>query len=108
MFQLPEEEHANSRSRIATSRSWGRRTAPFAFTGQGVAMRGSRKAPAISATGATARPSPELGADPAIPRRSRNSYILSLTHPLRWPSSLRTRVLTESQALADGNALFLG
>ena len=42
MFQLSEEEDANLRSQFATSRSWGgRRTAPYAFTEQGVAMLSS-------------------------------------------------------------------
>jgi hypothetical protein len=42
MFQLTEEEHSHLRSQIATSSSWGgRRTPPFAFTEQGVAMLSS-------------------------------------------------------------------
>ena len=42
MFQLTKQEDANLRSQIATSRSWGgRRTAPYAFTEQGVAMLSS-------------------------------------------------------------------
>ena len=42
MFQLSIEEHANLRSQFATSSSWGgRRTAPYAFTEQGVAMLSS-------------------------------------------------------------------
>ena len=42
MFQLTEEEHANLRSQLATSSSWGgRRTAPYVFTEQGVAMLSS-------------------------------------------------------------------
>jgi len=42
MFELSKEEHANLRSQFATSRSWGgRRTAPLAFTEQGVAMLSS-------------------------------------------------------------------
>jgi len=42
MFQLSREEHANLKSQFATSSSWGgRRTAPYAFTEQGVAMLSS-------------------------------------------------------------------
>lgn len=42
MFQLTEEECSVLRSQIATSSSWGgRRTRPFAFTEQGVAMLSS-------------------------------------------------------------------
>ncbi|HET7294200.1 MAG TPA: ORF6N domain-containing protein [Vicinamibacteria bacterium] len=42
MFELSNEEDANLRSQFATSRSWGgRRTAPCAFTEQGVAMLSS-------------------------------------------------------------------
>ena len=42
MFQLSEEELAILRSQNATSSSWGgRRTRPFAFTEQGVAMLSS-------------------------------------------------------------------
>jgi hypothetical protein len=42
MFQLSNEECAILRSQIATSRSWGgRRTPPYAFTEQGVAMLSS-------------------------------------------------------------------
>jgi hypothetical protein len=42
MFQLSEDACANLRSQIAISRSWGgRRTAPYAFTEQGVAMLSS-------------------------------------------------------------------
>ena len=42
MFQLSEEEWLNLRSQFVTSSSWGgRRTAPYAFTEQGVAMLSS-------------------------------------------------------------------
>lgn len=42
MFQLSAAEHAKLRSQIATASSWGgRRTAPRAFTEQGVAMLSS-------------------------------------------------------------------
>lgn len=42
MFQLSRHEFANLRSQNVTSSSWGgRRTAPFAFTEQGVAMLSS-------------------------------------------------------------------
>ena len=42
MFQLSDEEWLNLRSQIVTSSSWGgRRTAPYAFTEQGVAMLSS-------------------------------------------------------------------
>jgi hypothetical protein len=42
MFQLSEDESLNLRSQIATSSSWGgRRTTPYAFTEQGVAMLSS-------------------------------------------------------------------
>lgn len=42
MFQLSETEHANLKSQLATSSSWGgRRTRPYAFTEQGVAMLSS-------------------------------------------------------------------
>jgi hypothetical protein len=42
MFQLAVEEFANLRSQNVTSSSWGgRRTAPYAFTEQGVAMLSS-------------------------------------------------------------------
>jgi hypothetical protein len=42
MFQLAAEEFANLRSQSVTSSSWGgRRTAPYAFTEQGVAMLSS-------------------------------------------------------------------
>jgi phage regulator Rha-like protein len=42
MFQLTAKEYANLRSQTVTSRSWGgRRTPPYAFTEQGVAMLSS-------------------------------------------------------------------
>ncbi|HEX7419794.1 MAG TPA: ORF6N domain-containing protein [Thermoanaerobaculia bacterium] len=42
MFQLSAGELANLRSQNVTSSSWGgRRTAPYAFTEQGVAMLSS-------------------------------------------------------------------
>ena len=42
MFQLTAEEFADLRSQSGISRSWGgRRTAPYAFTEQGVAMLSS-------------------------------------------------------------------
>ena len=42
MFQLDHDESASLRSQIVTSRSWGgRRTPPYAFTEQGVAMLSS-------------------------------------------------------------------
>ena len=42
MFQLSVEEHANLRSQFATASSWGgRRSPPYAFTEQGVAMLSS-------------------------------------------------------------------
>lgn len=41
MFQLSDQEVANLRSQIVTSSWGGRRTAPFAFTEQGVAMLSS-------------------------------------------------------------------
>jgi hypothetical protein len=42
MFQLSEDEWQILRSQIVTSSSWGgRRTAPYAFTEQGVAMLSS-------------------------------------------------------------------
>ena len=41
MFQLTEEEYADLRSQIVTSRWGGRRYLPFAFTEQGVAMLSS-------------------------------------------------------------------
>jgi hypothetical protein len=42
MFQLSAAEHANLRSQFATSSSWGgRRSPPYAFTEQGVAMLSS-------------------------------------------------------------------
>lgn len=42
MFQLSSEETANLRSQSVTSSSWGgARTAPYAFTEQGVAMLSS-------------------------------------------------------------------
>lgn len=42
MFQLAVEEFANLRSQNVTSSSWGgRRTAPYAFTEQGIAMLSS-------------------------------------------------------------------
>ena len=42
MFQLDREEFAILRSQIVTSRSWGgRRTPPYVFTEQGVAMLSS-------------------------------------------------------------------
>src|SRR6266571_4817489 len=42
MFQLSAREFRNLRSQIVTSSSWGgRRTAPYAFTEQGVAMLSS-------------------------------------------------------------------
>jgi hypothetical protein len=37
-FQLSEEERQNLKSQFATSRWGGRRTKPYAFTKQGVAM----------------------------------------------------------------------
>ena len=52
MFQLSAGEFANLRSQNVTSSSWGgRRTAPYAFTEQGVAMLSSvlRSPRAISA-----------------------------------------------------------
>lgn len=42
MFQLTKQEFADLRSQIGTSSSWGgRRTRPYAFTEQGVAMLSS-------------------------------------------------------------------
>ena len=42
MFQLSPEEHANLKSQFAISSSWGgRRSPPYAFTEQGVAMLSS-------------------------------------------------------------------
>ena len=42
MFQLSSREFANLRSQFVTSSSWGgRRSAPYAFTEQGVAMLSS-------------------------------------------------------------------
>jgi hypothetical protein len=41
MFQLTKAESVNLKSQIATSRWGGRRTIPFAFTEQGVAMLSS-------------------------------------------------------------------
>ena len=41
MFQLSEEEFSNLRSQIVSSSWGGRRTAPYAFTEQGVAMLSS-------------------------------------------------------------------
>lgn len=41
MFQLTEEEFRNLRSQIVTSSWGGRRTPPYAFTEQGVAMLSS-------------------------------------------------------------------
>jgi hypothetical protein len=42
MFRLSKRDYANLRSQIVTSSSWGgRRTAPYAFTEQGVAMLSS-------------------------------------------------------------------
>lgn len=42
MFRLSKEEFANLRSQIVTPKSWGgRRTPPYAFTEQGVAMLSS-------------------------------------------------------------------
>jgi ORF6N domain len=41
MFQLSAQEFANLRSQIVTSSWGGRRTAPYAFTEQGVAMLSS-------------------------------------------------------------------
>ncbi len=41
MFQLSEEEFSNLRSQIVRSSWGGRRTAPYAFTEQGVAMLSS-------------------------------------------------------------------
>ena len=42
MFQLSKREWSNLRSQIVTSSSWGgRRSAPYAFTEQGVAMLSS-------------------------------------------------------------------
>ena len=42
MFQLTAKEYVNLRSQTVTSRSWGgRRTPPYAFTEQGVAMLSS-------------------------------------------------------------------
>ena len=41
MFQLNKDEFADLRSRIVTSSWGGRRTAPYAFTEQGVAMLSS-------------------------------------------------------------------
>ena len=42
MFQLDHDESASLRAQIVTSRSWGgRRTPPYAFTEQGVAMLSS-------------------------------------------------------------------
>ena len=42
MFQLSDAEHANLRSQFATASSWGgRRSPPYAFTEQGVAMLSS-------------------------------------------------------------------
>ena len=42
MFQLSEEEFSNLRSQIVRSSWGGRRTAPYAFTEQGVAMLSGR------------------------------------------------------------------
>ena len=41
MFQLSDEEFSNLRSQIVSSSWGGRRTAPYAFTEQGVAMLSS-------------------------------------------------------------------